>query len=173
MKLAKREKYLILSAGCLITAFILFQLLIFPYFDNRERLKRGITAKEEGLRQIIALQVEYQTLKRNSLKIEDMLSKREKGFTLFSFLERAANEAKVKDHIKYMKPSTGKLTGSFKESMVEMKLETITMRQLVDTLFRIETSGGLIVIKRISIIGNKKKAGYLDAVFQVLTFHQA
>ena len=74
---------------------------------------------------------------------------------------------------KDMKPSTGKGTGPFKESMVEMKLEAITMKQLVDTLYRVEASGGLIVIKRISITGNKKETGYLDAIFQVLTFHQA
>jgi hypothetical protein len=51
-----------------------------------------------------------------------------------------------------------------------MKLEQITLKQLVDYLYRIESPEQLISIKRISIKENKGESGYLDAVLQVLTF---
>ncbi len=69
-----------------------------------------------------------------------------------------------------MKPSISSGTGPYKESMVEMKLEAITLRQLVGYLYRIESPDDLINIKRISISQNKKEQGYLDAIIQVLTF---
>ena len=71
-----------------------------------------------------------------------------------------------------MKPSTSQGTGPYKESLVEMDLNTLTLNQLVDYLFRIETNGDIIVVKRISITENKKETGLLDAKIQVMTFEE-
>ena len=170
MKLAKREKYFVSIAAVSISIFVLFQFLIFPFLEERERIQRGITAKEEGLREIATLDAEYQAIKKNSQVIDSLLARRNKGFTLFSFLERAAGEAEVKDHIKYMKHSISKGKGPYKESMIEMRLDAITLNHLVGYLYRIESPENVIKIKRISITENKKQSGYIDAVLQVLTF---
>jgi general secretion pathway protein M len=170
MKLAKREKYIVSLGVCALAIFLLFQLLIFPFFETRERAKRGVGAREKALKEIIKLSAEYQSYNRGSQGIQQVLSQREKGFTLFSFLERAAGESQVKDRIKYMKPSVSQGTGPYKESVVELKLEEITLKQLVNYLYRIESPENVISVKRISIKENKKETGYLDAVLQVLTF---
>jgi general secretion pathway protein M len=170
MKLAKREKYLISVAACCIAVFLFFQFLIFPFFENRTRIRRGLKAKEKGLEEIVNLRDEYQAYQKGSQGIQQRLASREQGFTLFSFLEKAACEAEVKARIKYMKPSVSSGTGPYKESMVEMKLEAITLQQLVGYMYRIESPDNLVNIKRISISQNKKEQGYLDAIIQVLTF---
>ena len=170
MKLAKREQYLVSAAACFIIIISLFKFFIFPFFEKREYLQKGVMAKEEGLREVVMLSAEYQAHQKSAKDIQQILVKRKKGFTLFSFLDKAAGEAKVKEHIKYMKPSTSKGMGPHKESLVELKLEAITLKQLVDYLYRIEAPEKVISIKRISIKENKKDAGYLDAVLQVLTF---
>ena len=169
MKLAKREKYVIGIGGTALVIFFLMQLLVFPLIDSRKRLLRGVEAKEAGLREMMRMQAEYRDYQNGSQGIEKYLANRRRGFTLFSFLEQAAGAAEVKDHIKYMKPSTSKGSGPYKESMVEIKLETITMKQLVGYLHRIESPKNVTSIKRISIKGNKKEPGYLDVVLQVLT----
>ena len=169
MKLAKREKYFISIGVGGLAIFFFFQLLIFPFFDKRERLRRGVEAKEEGLRDILRMRAEYQALQKDSQGVEQYLARRKKGFTLFSFLETAAGAAEVKEHINYMKPSNSKGVGPYKESIVEMKLETVTMKQLVGYLDRIESTENVVSIKRISIKGDKKEEGYLDVVLQVLT----
>ena len=56
--------------------------------------------------------------------------------------------------------------------MVEIKLEAITLKQLVDYLYRVELPESAICIKRISIKENKRESGYIDAVLQVVTFRQ-
>ncbi len=170
LKLAKREKYFISTAAALVLAFLLLQFLVFPFFEKRDRFQKGIRAKEKDLKEITLLSARYQDLKKGSSQMENILSRRKRSFTLFSFLERAAGEARVKDHIKYMKPSTSKGAGPYRESLVEMKLEGITLDQLVNYLYRIEKPDDLIVIRRISISDNKKEEGYLDSILQVLTF---
>ncbi|MFC1819663.1 hypothetical protein ACFLZG_01065 [Thermodesulfobacteriota bacterium] len=170
MKFAKREKYFVSTAACLILAFILLQFLIIPFFEKRERVHKGINAREKELKEIAVLSTEYQDFKNSSQRIMGILAKRKKGFTLFSFLDKAAGKARIKDRIKYMKPSTSKAQGPFKESMVELKLEGITIEQLVSYLYLIEEPEDLIFIKRISITDNQKDAGSLDSILQILTF---
>jgi len=170
MKLARREKYFVTVAVFFIGAFLLLQFLVFPSFKARKRLQRGVEAKEDALREIIRLGSEYQSYRRGSQDVKQALSRRRGGFTLFSFLENAAGDAGVKTYIKYMKPSTSTGPGSYKESLVEMKLEAIALVKLVDYLFKIEAPENLVRVKRISIKETKGKAGYLDTILQVMTF---
>jgi hypothetical protein len=69
-----------------------------------------------------------------------------------------------------MKPSISATPGTYKESLVEMKLEAITLQQLIGYLSKIESPDNVVSIKRIRIEENKKKSGYLDAILHVLTF---
>jgi general secretion pathway protein M len=173
MKLAKRERYFMWAgAGCLVL-FLTVQFVVFPFFDKKERLENQLKTKQKDLDEIVRLRAEYATYEKGSQGIQRALSSRKKGFTLFSFLEEAAGAAEVKEHIKYMKPSSTSSTGPYKESTVEMKLEGITLEQLVKYLHRIESPEDLVNIKRITISRNKKEEGYLDAILQVLTFQQA
>jgi general secretion pathway protein M len=173
MKLARREKLLVSAAASLIAIFFLFQFLIHPFFETKRRLQRGVRAKEESLNEIVRLSAEYEKYRRDSQGIKQILAGREQGFTLFSFLEKEAGDAGVKKYIKYMKPSTSVGgPGSYKESLVEMKLESITLQQLVDYFYRIESPEKGVSIKRISIKENKKKSDYIDTILQVVTFQQ-
>ena len=170
MKLAKREKYFVTIAACAIALFLIVQYLIMPFFAKRDRLQKGIKLKEAGLAEMVKLSAEYKSLQEGSQSMEQLIARREKGFTLFTFLERAAGEVGVKERIKYMKPSTSKGTGPYKESMVEMKLEGITLAQLAGYLHRVELPQKAIIIKRISVKENVREAGSLEAVVQALTY---
>jgi len=170
IKLTKRDKYLVALAACSLLAFLLMQFLVLPFFDSRARLQRGLKAKEAGLKEIVMLREEYRAVRQDSHGIEQRLAGRQKDFTLFSFLEKAAGKTEIKKHIKYMKPSVTKETGPFKSSQVEMKLENITLAQLVSYLGQIESPDEVVTIKRLSIQENKRAPGYLDAILQVLTF---
>jgi len=170
MQLAKREKYLIALAVVVVVFAVLIQLVVMPFMEGRERMQNGVAAKEKNLQEIVRLRQEYQVLKQGSETLSQRLSSRPANFTLFSFLEKAAGEAGVKNNIKYMKPSASTGKGPFKESLVEMKLETITLRQMVEYLKLIESPDDIVSVKRISVQTNKKETQYLDAILQVLTF---
>ena len=170
MKLAKREKYMVSFAVFAVAVFCLLQFMVFPFFEKRDNLRRGVKGKEQDLQEILALSVEYQTYKKGSQGVKKVLANRKKGFTLFSFLEKAAGAAEVKQHIKYMKPSKSQGSGPYKESLVELKLESITLKQLVNYLYRVESPENVVRLKRVSIKENKKEEGYMDAILQVLTF---
>ncbi len=170
MQLAKREKYLIGLAVCVIVFAVVIQLVIMPFVDGRQRMQNSVVAQERNLQEIVRLSQEYKALEQDSETLTQRLASRPGNFTLFSFLEKAAGKAGVKNNIKYMKPSASTGKGPFKEALVEMKLERITLKQMVDYLKLIESPDDIVSVKRISVQTNKKETQYLDAILQVLTF---
>ena len=169
MQLGKREKRFVQVAGFALAIFCLFQFGVFPVLAHRKRLQTQISAKETNVREMVRLSREYGVLKRQSRVAENVIRKRPPGFTLFSFLEKAAGKAGVKSHIKYMKPSSSKGENGWKETMVEMKLDRISLNKLMDYIYRIELAKEAVQIKRCAVTENKGKRGSLDVVLQVVT----
>jgi hypothetical protein len=70
-----------------------------------------------------------------------------------------------------MKPSKTTLENTpYNLSVVETKLQNITMKQLTSYLYRIETSHNLVRVKGLSISKTGKQAGTVDAVLLAETF---
>lgn len=170
IKLSKREKYSIYLIVGFICLFVFFQFILFPFIDERNLLKRTIKVKTKILKEMIVLKSEYDMIKKKSGLSKNLIAKRKKGFTLFSFLDKNTGEAGIKDHISYMKPSSSVQKNSkYKISLVEMKLQAITLEQLTTYLYKIETSKNNVFIKRISITKTGKQEQFINAVLHVET----
>ena len=170
IKLSKREKYSIYLIAGFICLFVFFQFILFPFIDERNLLKRTIKVKTKILKEMIVLKSEYDMIKKKSGLSKNLIAKRKKGFTLFSFLDKNTGEAGIKDHISYMKPSSSVQKNSkYKISLVEMKLQAITLEQLTTYLYKIETSKNNVFIKRISITKTGKQEQFINAVLHVET----
>ena len=133
--LAKREKNVVIGAVCFILVFFLFKSLIFPFFEKKDRMQKGIIEKEIDLQDIIRLSGEYEAYKGDSQGIEQVLGRRKRGFTLRTFLQEKANEAGV--IIGRINEFPSKETGQFIESTMEVRLEAVTLKQLKEYLYRI------------------------------------
>ena len=169
-KLTRREKYSVFAASVAICLVVLFQFIIFPQIDKRKRLDRALQVKTEILEEMTALKFEYDAIKQSNDQSQIRFKKREKGFTLFSFLDKLSGRAGIKENITYMKPSTSVQKNSpYKISQVEMKLQGLTLQQLTTYLHMIETSRNMVYIKKLSILKTGKEKGFIDAVLQVET----
>jgi len=168
--LNKREKYAVYAASGLIAVFILIQVIISPVINKRERLTRTLQAKTKILEEMRTLQSEYAIIREKARLSKKRFEARNKGFTLFSFLDRLADKSGIKNHITYMKPTTSAREKSgYKVSKVEMKLQSITLKQLTSYLHGVETSKNIVSIKRISIVKTGIKEGYINVVLQIET----
>jgi general secretion pathway protein M len=170
IKLAKREKYIVIISACLISLFLIINFLVLPFFKAKDRLKKGIVAKEAEMKEIATLGTVYKENQKSANEISRAVARRGKGFTLMAFLDNAAGDTDLKEFVKNLNPSPLKGTGPFKESYVEIKLEGINPDQMVKFLYRVEKPDELIFIKRITIMDNKKQEGYLDLTLQVMTY---
>jgi len=170
VKLKRREKYAVAAAAGFVCLFAVLQWIVFPQYDERSRLQRTAAGQTQTLAAMVELQHEISVLGRQRQSVDRQLAHREKGFTLFSFLDRLAGETGLKDHITYMKPSSSPMKDSDKIlSRVEMKLHAIGLDQLTTYLYRIETSKNRLHVKRFSLAKTAKPEGFVDAVMEVET----
>ena len=169
-KLSKREKYSLYLAIGFIFLFAIMQFVVFPVIDKKAQLKRTLKVKTRALNEMLLLKSEYDSIIKKTAMSEARITQREKGFTLFSFLDKLAGSAGLKDNINYMKPTSLKQPDSpYKKSQVEMKLQQITMDQLTRFLHGIESSPNSILIKRLSISKKGKAEGTISVVIQAET----
>ncbi len=169
MALTPRDRTALTIGGLVLLVFILVQFILFPLLDRRKRLEKTVTLREQHLAEMQTMQQRYSRLHARSSGLAQQLASREKGFSLFSFLEQMASQAGVKEHIAYMKPSTMTGEGTLQQVMVEIKLQTIGLAQLVSFLELIESPKNVVEIKRISIQENSKSKGTLDVILQVIS----
>jgi general secretion pathway protein M len=169
-KLTRREKYSLYATAGIVCVFIVMQFIVLPVFDKQDRLKRSLQVKTKMLQHMIVLKSEHDAIIQRTDLSKGHFENREKGFTLFSFLDKLSGKAGVKDHITYMKPSTTVQKNSpYKTSRVEMKLRGLTLQQLTVYLHMVETSKNMVNVKRLSISKTGKQEGFIDAVLQVET----
>jgi len=172
MALSKRDRFALIIGSSLLLVFIVAQFMVFPLIDKRKRLRKTISSRQHAVQEMREMQLQYGQLDEQSNGLEQQLSQRSPSFSLFSFLEKMATQSKIKDHITYMKPSTVTGDGTLRQVMVEMKLQTIGLQQLVTFLKRIESPENVVTLKRISIQENKKTKGTLDVIMQVISIDQ-
>lgn len=169
-RMAKREKLMVMGLAAVVCSLLLFNFLFSPLLEKRQRLQASLVKKEQQLVEIRKLQQEYQSLSHQSGDIQERLAQRPKTFTLFSFIEQQAAAAKIKQQISYLKPSEVEGEGPLHESRVDMKLQRITLADLVNFLKGVESTKDVVFINRISIQEHGKDAGYLNTVIQIITF---
>lgn len=169
-RLSPRERWMVLGGGVFIVGFFIFQFVWTPYFEERDKIRKSIVTKETDLRIIKELSREHLALKAEEGTIQSRLDSRDKRFTLFTFLDEQSGKAGVKKQIQYMKPSLIEDSDQFNQSVVELKLEKVSLKSLVDFLLLIESEVNVVFIKRISIQESGDSEGYLDSLLQLVTF---
>ncbi len=117
-----------------------------------------------------AMKFDYEAFQKQTNVTKAAFSRREKSFSLFSYLDKLIGEVGVKENVKYMKPSTSvQKETNVKISSVELKLQAITTEQLTHYLHGVEHNKNNMYIKRIAISETGKPEGFIDVVMQVET----
>ncbi len=168
--LDKRERRVLFAGILFVVCFLLFQFIVSPFLESRTKIETSIERKRSELVKIVKLQKEYEVLRSEAGGIKITLSQRAPDFTLFTFLDKQATASNVKNLIKYMKPSTSEENDNLNQSVVEMKLQRVTLKSLVTFLRLVESVDNVVSIRRISIQQSGREQGYLDVIMQIMTF---
>lgn len=169
-KLNNREKIAVSLAAALIGAIVLYEGVISPMTERRERLQAQTAARVADLTEIQRLADQYRRMEKTARWRSAQLHRREKGFNLFSHLDQLAGQAEVKSRIVYMKPTTVRdtLEGPAMDR-VELKIQGVAMAPLVRFIHDIESSQAMIRIRRLALSKGGRAEEGLTAVFQVET----
>lgn len=166
-KLDAKQRKLAAGAAIFVCIALIMEIVIFPFSDAKEKLTKAIKTNQKKLAEINELSAEFALQEAKTVTITRAVSMHGADFTLFSFLEKKAAQANVRGRIKYMNTSRGTQSASFEESLVDMKLDKITIKQLTDFLYYAESPADLVRIKKITVNKMKESPEYLSAQLQI------
>ncbi len=151
-----REQRLILAAAVFLGAVFIWSVILDPLMQRNDVLNRQIQTKRNELAQMVRLRSSVVQDRDGIERIKGIIEQRGTGFSVFAHLEHLATKAEMKERIIHIKPQRETKVGEFRESVVEIKLERITMDELIRFLYQIETSQDLLYIKNLKM----KSAAY-------------
>src|SRR5215813_15122220 len=125
-----RERLFIGGAGAALVLFLIFKLAIDPMFKHSAELDRQIVTARRQLDELRTMQQEYQRQKSVVDSINNQL-KKQPNFSIFSRLEELAGQTGIRNKIVHMKPTISTPNEVYKEESVEVKMEGVTLEQLV------------------------------------------
>jgi len=166
-----QDQQRIVIAGLVFVAAALFvQFAVFPYLDARNKVRNAIAGSEKTLRELAGLDGEFGVLRQRSGEIRRAIERRPPDFTLLSHLERRAVEAGVKTNIRSIRPLRSVAVGAYEEAAVEIRLDKMTMKQLTDFLYLMESPEDAVRIRRMSVEKMRDNPEYLNAQIQAWTY---
>lgn len=171
--LSSRERMIVLTAGGLLAAGLLFALAIDPMLEQLDQLDRQAAGKQRAIRELTGLGAEYATARARLTRLEERMAAGQGKFSLLSYLEEAASYAQVRDRITGMQPQISPPTQGYKEMSVELRLDGVQMPQVVALLVKLEDSPYLLQVKRLQIKPRFDAPHLLEATLMVSTYEKA
>ena len=169
-KLDAKQRKLVAGAAILVLIALILEIAVFPFWEAKAKLTKAIQVNQKKLNEMSKLDADFSSQEAALAKIKRSMSARGADFTLFAYLEKKATQANVRGRIKQMNSSKGIQSVSLEESLIDMKLEKITIKQLTDFLYFVESPADLVKIKKIAINKMKESPEYLSAQLQISSF---
>ncbi len=167
IRLTRREKMLAIALAILVGGWGLFALAVKPALERTRTLRRVISEKQDELVKLRATSNEYISLRDNLDNVRTKVVSQEKGFELLPFLETMIRENGLAKKVGTMKQRVLQLGPSHSETIVEVRLENLTLKQLVDFLRKVESSEVLARTKSLYIKKNLTNTDLLDSVVEI------
>ena len=129
MKLESRDKKTLIFGGIAAAIIVFYAFVVSPLTSDLARKRELIPKKERDLVEMRVLKDQYLELQQRLRQAQAAAAKRG---PLLTELENLTKRANLGGKIVSLKPQAGVQTESFKESIVEIKLDNITLYDIVN-----------------------------------------
>jgi len=167
IRLTRREK--LLAGGLVIftAAWSIFTVGVKPALARIETLNRVISQKQQELEKLHARSEEYIFLRNSLDNLRTMVTSQQKAFELLPFLESLIEECGLAKNVSTMKQQVLPIDSNYSETIVEVRLESLSLDCLVNFLLRIESSQVLARTRSLYIKRNATNKDLLDSVVEI------
>ncbi len=168
-KLSVRERWLVLGAAVFVGSVLLFAIIVNPLMDKKQRYIRMAQDKRQDLAQFSEFASEYRSLQSSLAEMKKKVASGNSDMSLLAAMESSARKLGLADRIASMKPFTSELESGMVQSSVEMRVEKVDLKGLVQFIEAIETGPNMAVTTRLRIKTRFDNSALLDTTLLVTT----
>lgn len=147
-RLSPREQRFVYAAGATLGLVLFYLLVLDPLWQMQVDLQARVAAKERELREMVSLRQEYLETKA---EIERAQSTAGPNFSPVAFLEDLTNTTIGQEKVQAITPLTQESQADVTIETIELKLTGVSLRELVDLLYKIDTTGAMLHPSQLSI----------------------
>lgn len=150
-RLTARERILLGVMAVTVVLLGLYQFVWLSLSDGRQQLQTRIARREKD---IVKMQQQRDTLldlKRRIKANESAIAKPDENFNLFGYVQTTVAGAVSREKIASMNPSTKDLTPQFQEERVDIKLQQVSLEQILKLLHKVEKGERALRFSRLQI----------------------
>jgi type II secretory pathway component PulM len=138
--LQPRERILVQVAAAMVGVLLLYNMVYLPIVSLGTGLDQSITERERDLSDVRRLAGNYGQLKIDLAAAEHATVPQSRDFSLFSVVETALTKSVGRERISSITPSADrKLPGGLIQYSVQLKLNNVSLAQVVDALYGVRT----------------------------------
>lgn len=134
-KLEPRERILVRIAAGMLAFFLAYNLIYLPIQNAIGGLGDRIQQRQHDAIEVAHMMRAYQRLRIDLATMRKRTVAASGDFALFSVVEQALTHAPGKDKIGSITPADRKIPGGLTQYTVELKLNALSLPQIVDTLY--------------------------------------
>lgn len=135
MKLESRDKKVLIIGGAVVAVILIFVFIVSPLMSDLSRKRDLVPKKERDLAEMRVLKGQYLELQQRLQQAQAAAAKRG---PLLTEIENVTRRANLSNKIVSLKPQAGVQTEAYKESIVEIRLENVTLYDIVNYVFLLE-----------------------------------
>lgn len=167
-----REK-VVVGAGVLSVVLLLaYGLVIDPLLERSARLDRLIVQRQADLERVTRLKGDYRKA-ADRVAAQDRRTVEAGSFSLLSFLEQTATTQQIRDRLASIRPQSVQALPPYHEVSAEVKLENVTLVQVVAYLTALEAAPQRLRVKYLRLKTRFADPTVLDGSFIVATYEKA
>ncbi len=117
---------------------LLYVFVVLPLTADLSRKRELIPKKEQDLAEIRVLREQYLEMQQRLQQAQAAAAKRG---PLLTDIENITKRANLSGKMVSLKPQAGVQTEEFKESIVEIKLDNVTLYDIVNYVYQLEQDG--------------------------------
>lgn len=173
-QLSGRERRFLLWGGGAAVLILFYGgvELGFGYADRMQELERLTTKKQEDARALSALAQEFRVKSAAVRQVEAKIERDKGAFSLLAFLETTAANTDLRSRIAHIRPQPASVTEGYRETAVEIKIDNVTLEQVVRLLAAIEGAPHFIKMKNLRLRTRFADKRFLDATLLVSTYEK-
>ncbi|MFQ5780067.1 MAG: type II secretion system protein GspM [Nitrospiria bacterium] len=170
-RLSPRERWVLGGGGVVVLLLIGYATLLAPAWERMMLLDRLIPRKENEVREFARLREDYLVVSQGIQEIERRFPTQDQ-FSPLSFLEENAARNQIRGNIAFIRPLSPQVHEPYREILVEVKVENVTLARIIPFLSAIETAPYALRIKRLAVKTRFADPSFMDVTFLVSSYEK-
>jgi hypothetical protein len=146
-----REKVLLGVAGAILAVLLLYNLIYSPIAWLKDSLTDRVASRQQELIDLRGLMQTYERMQHNLALAQHRTVPDNPNFSLFSVVEQTLSKSVGREKVGSITPTDQPVAGGFHQYSVDIKLNGITLPQVVDTLYGVQTLNMPITVSNLQL----------------------